>query len=168
MALAYRTSTHGRACALVVAVGLVAVACNSDLITEDIPATTSTSGPVTTEPPDPWDFTTSTTDPTTGEPGDLSCRSAISCLIQCAINIPPDSGPEPDLSCFLECQEGMTAEEVYDLFNFVNCVTDLCIEQGLCDPNDFGGDDCTGCYLNNLALDEPPGCEAAGQECMGP
>jgi len=163
MALAYRTSLHGL---LVALVGLGAVACNSDLFVETTTTSTST-GPVTTEPPDPWDFTTSTTDPTTGETGDLDCRSAIACMVQCALNLPPP-GPEPDLSCFLECQEGMSAQEVYDLFNFMNCVTDLCIEEGSCDPNDLGGDECTGCYINNLALDEPPGCEAAGQACMGP
>lgn len=165
MALAYRTLLHGLV-ATVVSLG--ALACNSDLILDDPTTTTSTTNPVTTEPPDPWDFTTSTTDPTTGDSGDLSCRSAIACLINCAINLPTEPTPEPDLSCFLECQDGMSAEEVYDLFKFINCVTDLCIENGSCDPNDLGGDECTGCYLNNLALDEPPGCEAAGQACMGP
>lgn len=165
MALAYRTLLHGLVATVV---SLAALACNSDLILDDPTTTTSTTNPVTTEPPDPWDFTTSTTDPTTGDSGDLSCRSAIACLINCAINLPTEPTPEPDLSCFLECQDGMSAEEVYDLFKFINCVTDLCIENGSCDPNDLGGDECTGCYLNNLALDEPPGCEAAGQACMGP
>ncbi len=165
MALAYRTLLHGLVATVV---SLAALACNSDLILDDPTTTTSTTNPVTTEPPDPWDFTTSTTDPTTGDSGDLSCRSAIACLINCALNLPTEPTPEPDLSCFLECQDGMSAEEVYDLFKFINCVTDLCIENGSCDPNDLGGDECTGCYLNNLALDEPPGCEAAGQACMGP
>ncbi|MEZ4450238.1 MAG: hypothetical protein R3B09_12245 [Nannocystaceae bacterium] len=145
---------------------MLALACNSDLYLEETTTTTtSTSGPITTDPPPPWDFTTSGTTGTTGPVGTLSCRSALSCLIQCALNIPQPPGPEPDLSCFLECEDGLSAEEVYDLFKFVNCVSNLCIDNGSCDPNDFGGDACTGCFIENLALDAPPGCEAEGMAC---
>ncbi|MCB9701844.1 MAG: hypothetical protein H6711_08130 [Myxococcales bacterium] len=166
MALAYRLSLPRLPSALLVT-GLLAAACNSDLVlVDDSTTSTSSTGPITTEPPPPWDFSTTAVDPTTGEPGDLSCRGAIACLINCALNVPTEPTPEPDLSCFLECEEGMSAEEVYDLFKFMNCVTDLCIETGACDPNDLGGDDCTACFLNNLALDEPPGCEAEGLACM--
>lgn len=157
----------GALASLTAALGLLALGCNSDLLLEETTTTTtSTSGPITTEPPPPWDFTTTTGTTTSSTTGPLSCRNALSCLIQCALNLPDPPGPEPDLSCFLGCQEGMSAEEVYDLFKFVNCVTDLCIETGKCDPNDFGGDDCTGCYINNLALEQPPGCEELGLACM--
>lgn len=158
---------RGALACLTAASSLLALGCNSDLYLEETTTTTtSTSGPITTEPPDPWNFTTSTGTTTTSTTGTLSCRTALSCLINCALNIPQPPGPEPDLSCFLECEEGLSAEEVYDLFKFVNCVSNLCIDTGDCDPNDFGGDDCTGCFIKNLAEEAPVGCEAEGLACM--
>ena len=164
MALAYRVTSPALRRALAAAV-VVALGCNSDLTLTEMSGTTEGPPPITTEPPPPWDFTTSTGDPTTGGTGDLSCRGAIACLLNCALNLPDPPGPEPDLGCFLACEEGMSAEEVYRLFKFINCVTNLCIDAGACDPNDLGGDACTGCLIENLALDQPPGCEDEGLAC---
>jgi hypothetical protein len=41
--------------------------------------------------------------------------------------------PEPDLTCFLECEPGLTTNEVLHLFRLTECVTNKCIEQGVCD-----------------------------------
>ncbi|MBK8265453.1 MAG: hypothetical protein IPK80_29515 [Nannocystis sp.] len=164
MALALRVTSPALRGAL--AAALMLAGCNSDLyLTETDTTTTTTSPPVTTVPPDPWDFTTSTGDPTTGEPGGLSCRGAIACLLNCALAIPPEPSQEQDLSCFLACEEGLTAEEVYRLFKFVDCITNLCVDAAACDPDDFGGDECNSCLINNLALDQPPGCEDEGLAC---
>jgi len=164
MALAFRVTLPALRCALA-AVVVATSGCNSHLGQVDTTTTTTGPPPITTQPPNPWDFTTSTGDPTTGGMGDLTCRGAIACLLNCALNVPPEPTPEPDLSCFLECEDGMTSEEVYDLFKFINCISNLCIDSGECDPNDLGGDVCTGCFINNLALDQPPGCEDEGLAC---
>ena len=40
---------------------------------------------------------------------------------------------ELDLTCFLTCEDGLTVAETLHLFRLTECVTNYCIDLGLCD-----------------------------------
>lgn len=117
-------------------------------------------------------FTTGEPDPstTTGPPPkpETTCRDALACLINCAINLPNPTPPEQDYGCFIECQEGLTTEEVLDLIRLTRCVGEYCTAQDKC-TNEPGADNsmCQSCVLVSLSATKPPvmGCEVQAMDC---
>jgi len=91
---------------------------------------TTTTGPVVTTT---GDDTTTTGGSSTTLPPDSTCQDAIECVIDCALELQTSMLPEPDLTCFLECEAGLNADEVLRLFRLSECVTNYCIDQGQCD-----------------------------------
>lgn len=103
-------------------------------------ASTSTTG-VTTGAVD--STSTSGSSSTTAEP-ENTCRDAIQCVQGCAVQLQVSMLPEPDFTCFLECEEGLTSEEVLDLFRLTECVTNECIALDQCDilvPSESTGEE---------------------------
>ncbi len=121
------------------------------------------------------------------------CREAIDCIVECATGLVVDDDPRPDLTCFLGCEEALSVDEALHLFELTECVTDLCIDAGVCDVlvatgtdtdggasgtgtgmgTDTGssggtGDDnrCLDCVLANLSDPEPLGCVGFAQACI--
>ncbi|MFV8748994.1 hypothetical protein ACNOYE_00425 [Nannocystaceae bacterium ST9] len=122
------------------------------------------------------------------ETGDTTCRDAIDCLIDCQYELIGNMDPEPDLSCFLECDKGLTVEEALALLKLGECIAGQCLEIGECagsqdttdgtssDSTDGTGSDSgtdtgptdTDCLLciAAYAMDpEPPGCMELAAEC---
>lgn len=105
-----------------------------------VAATTTGADTTTTLPPT---TTTSTTDPTTstgstGDP-DVTCRDAIDCIFECAAAVQAqtmDPNYEPDLSCFLECEEQLTVPEAKKLLLLANCASEQCAMMGDCGSSD--------------------------------
>lgn len=106
----------------------------------------------------------------TGEPPkpEATCRDALACLITCAINLPNPTPPEQDYGCFIDCQEGLTTEEVLDLIRLSKCVGQFCTADGKC-SNEPGADNsmCQSCLIVGLSATKPPvmGCEAEAMAC---
>lgn len=104
--------------------------------------------PVTTGPP-PAASTTSTTSGSSSSSGtpEVTCRDAIDCVVGCAGELQTSKLPEPDLTCFLECEEDLTVGEALHLFRLTECVTNKCVDQGVCDvlvPTDTTGSSSSG------------------------
>ncbi len=157
-------------------------------------ATTTTGEPTTTTT---TTGTTTTTDPTTGAAtttgSDVTCRDAIDCIFECAAAIQAqlssDPGFEPDLSCFLECEELLSVEEAYKLLKLGNCASDRCAEMGECSmgggssgtsggsdssgsstdggvpPPDGPLDPCIMCIFVLMLDEEYEGCSEFAMEC---
>lgn len=111
--------------ALGASLGLMGGCFDSDEKYQPAAVSTSTSGP----PPMTTSSSTSTSgsSSTTAEP-EVTCRDAIACVFGCVTELQTSMLPEPDLTCFLECEPGLTSEEVLDLFRLTECVTNVCIE----------------------------------------
>lgn len=129
---------------------------------------------------------------TEGNP-DLTCRDAIDCVVDCASELQQMDAAEPDLTCFLECEEGLTVEESLHLFELTECVSNKCIDIGVCDelePTGTAGEpdmgsgtgsgsggsgssggvspsQCLDCILSNI-FDEHPGgeCQPYADACV--
>jgi hypothetical protein len=106
-------------------VGLVAGCFDSDEKYRPAVDPTTTTGLIPTTSSD--STTTSGSSSTTAEP-DVTCRDAIACVFGCITQLQTSMLPEPDLTCFLECEPGLTADEVLHLFRLAECVTNVCIE----------------------------------------
>ncbi|MDC0717612.1 hypothetical protein [Nannocystis bainbridge] len=130
------------------------LACNSDDREVWAPSTTGTTEadptvvPVfTTEPPVE---STSTTEPT---PSDWSCRQALECSRDCALDLDAWDSFEGEWQlCFDKCLAPLTAAEWLALFDLFECVVPLCSAMPQCMPDDGT---CTACYLANLLAIEP-------------
>lgn len=127
----------------------------------------------------------------TSETGDTTCRDAIECLIECQYALIGNMDPEPDLSCFLECDKGLTVEEALALLKLGECIAAQCLEIGECAGTDMdtgtgtdtgtdtgtgtgtdtGTDtgpsdtDCLLCIAAYAMDPEPPGCMEQAAEC---
>lgn len=152
---------------------------------------TSTSGPITTTSSS---TSTSGSSSTTAEP-EVTCRDAIQCVFDCFTQLQLSMLPEPDLTCFLECEPGLTSEEVLDLFYLAECVTNVCIDSGDCEilvpseststgegsssgsssGTDTGTSSTTGpdattvclnCVVGGLMDMQPAGCIEVAAQCM--
>lgn len=147
--------------------------------------TTSSTG----LPPTTVDSSTSTSGgSSTTEEADRTCRDAIDCVVGCAIELQISMLPEPDFTCFLECEQGMTTEEVLHLYRLAECVTNQCIAAGNCDfliPEESTSSDggeggssstgdtdgtrppiCLNCVLGGMTDLEPPGCMELAAACI--
>ncbi len=151
---------------------------------------TSTTGPITTTSSSTTS-TTSGSSSTTAAP-DVTCRDAIDCVVGCAGQLQASMLPEPDLTCFLDCEEGLTVDEALHLFYLTECVTNVCIDNGTCDvlvptetstgssggsSSSSSGSDtgsttgppnpCLDCILSYM-LDKNPGgmCQSLADECV--
>lgn len=124
------------------------------------------------------------------EPG-YTCRDAIDCTVGCvAAMIEDQDPPELDLTCIQECQEGLAVDEALSLTYLTECVTNRCIEIGLCEAleprgsgsGESGTDSSTGgsgssgeappqqcidCIMAHL-LDVSPGgeCQQLADQCI--
>ena len=119
----------------------------------------------------------------TSETGDTTCRDAIDCLIECQYELIANDDPEPDLSCFLECDKGLTVEEALALLKLGECIAQQCLDAGECASADSGTDtgsgtdsgtgtdtgptdtDCLLCIAAYAMDPEPPGCMELAAEC---
>lgn len=119
----------------------------------------------------------------TSETGDTTCRDAIECLIECQYELIGNMDPEPDLSCFLACDVGLTVDEALALLKLGECIAAQCLEIGECagsqDTTDTGSDsgtdtgtdtgptdtDCLLCIAAYAMDPEPPGCMEQAAEC---
>jgi hypothetical protein len=164
----------------VVGLAVTGACFNSDDKLVDEPGTTTgeTYGPnpTTTEGGD---------ETTTGEDPEVDCEDAIDCLIGCSsVLLDEDFDPnEPDLSCFIECESGLSVEEALELLRLTECLTNRCVEAGACDTLDettggtTGGDTggtgdtdgpefpCLDCLSTLVQDPEPPGCTEEASAC---
>lgn len=98
-------------------------------------------------------------------PFETTCRDAIDCLIMCQSLAIIDPDPEPDLSCFLECDMGLSEEEAYLLIKLAECIGNKCAESGDCGPD--GTDmQCLTCIAANGNDPQPPGCLEEAAACQ--
>ncbi|PRQ01078.1 hypothetical protein ENSA5_27600 [Enhygromyxa salina] len=97
-------------------------------------------------------------------PAETTCRDAIECLITCQTIMLFNPQPEPDLSCFLECDKGLTTEEAYKLIKLAECIGNKCADEGACGP-DASDQDCLTCIAGNGNDPEPEGCIEEAEAC---
>lgn len=168
-------------------VWLLGACFDSDELYQPAAVSTSTTGPI---PTTSSSSSTSGSSSTTAAP-EVTCRDAIDCVVGCAAELQTSKLPEPDLTCFLECEEGLTVPEALHLFRLTECVTNKCIEQDVCDvlvptetstgTSSSGGDSsssgtstggvpanpCLDCILANM-LDPNPGgvCQELADLCI--
>ena len=100
----------------------------------------------------------------TGEP-ETTCRDAIECLVMCQAQALLNPEPEPDLSCFTECDMGLSTEEAYLLIKLAECIGQKCADEGACGP-DGTDNDCLTCIAANGQDPEPPGCQEEAAACI--
>ncbi|MEM6296435.1 MAG: hypothetical protein AAGA54_34530 [Myxococcota bacterium] len=141
------------------------------------PGTTSTGAvdPTTSTTIDEPGSSTSTIDNTTGEP-DITCRDAVACIQQCSLDLIVDPGIEPDLGCFLDCEEQLTVREAYHLLRLANCAAAECEQLDACMPdmgssggagsgNDGLLDPCLLCVFGLMTDTEPTVCVEFHELC---
>lgn len=140
--------------------------CTSDDLKAVTDGTTSTSGDDTTMG---VVFTTGAVDETTttGPPPDseTTCREALYCVLNCAINLPDPVPPEQEYGCFLECEGDLSTEEWLRLFAFSECLFNYCNNVTMECPDKDGEETCQMCLVSGLGDIPPMGCEIQGQEC---
>ncbi|NVB37203.1 hypothetical protein G6O69_05130 [Pseudenhygromyxa sp. WMMC2535] len=132
----------------------------ADEVSDD---TTTESGAVYSDETD-----TVTDDNWTAEetgPFETTCRDAIDCLVICQSLAIVDPDPEPDLSCFLECDMGLSEDEAYLLIKLAECIGNVCAESGDCGAE---SDDttCLTCIAAMATDPEPPGCMEEAAACQ--
>lgn len=98
-------------------------------------------------------------------PDETTCRDAIDCLITCQSILIFNPQPEPDLSCFLECDMGLNTEEAYKLIKLAECIGNKCADEGACGP-ESSDSDCLTCIAANGSDLEPPGCIEEAAACQ--
>ncbi len=83
--------------------------------------------------------------PTTST-GDATCRDAVDCVFDCAGELQQmvfNDVPEPELGCFLECEAGLSVDEVLTLLRLTECSANVCSDPAIFAPNpppcDFDG-----------------------------
>ncbi len=136
-------------------------------------------------PPSPWTTGQGASSSTGEKPvPEATCRDAVDCVFGCAAKLELPLPPEPDLTCFLECEDGLTEDEALLLLRLVDCVAGQCAEKGLCSAGTTGGassggatgdtgtgggggelDPCTNCILVNVQDPQPPGCLEEAAMC---
>jgi hypothetical protein len=100
----------------------------------------------------------------TGE-AETTCREAIDCLVMCQAAQLFNMDPEPDLSCFLECDMGLTVAEAYLLILLAECIGNKCTEEGACGP-EATNTMCLTCIAANGQDPQPEGCLEEAAACQ--
>jgi hypothetical protein len=106
-------------------------------------------------------------------PFETTCRDAIDCLVICLsmqIFMPQ---PEPDMSCFVECDKSLSPEEAYKLILLAECIGNKCSTDQDGDGPAFakcGGpmstqNSCLECIAENGQDLQPPGCLEEAAAC---
>lgn len=98
-------------------------------------------------------------------PAETTCRDAIDCLVMCQSAAIINPMPEPDLSCFLECDMGLTTPEAYLLIKLAECIGLRCAEDGACGP-DSSETQCLICIAAYGQDPQPPGCIEEAANCQ--
>jgi hypothetical protein len=98
-------------------------------------------------------------------PGETTCRDAIDCLVMCQSVLIFNMDPEPDLSCFLECDMGLTTAEAYLLIELAECIGNKCADSGECGPESTDNA-CLICIAINGQDPQPPGCIDEAAACQ--
>lgn len=98
-------------------------------------------------------------------PSETTCRDAIECLIECQADLIFNPQAEPDLSCFLECDQGLSTEEAYLLIKLAECIGNWCTEQGSC-GGDATENDCLICIASNGQDPQAEGCQEEAAACQ--
>lgn len=110
---------------------------------------------------------------TTGVP-DISCRDAVVCIQNCSFRLITDPGIEPDLGCFLECEEQLTVMEAYHLLRLANCAAEECEALESCMSSETGGadenssdliDPCLVCVFTLMSDQQPDVCQEFHELC---
>jgi hypothetical protein len=120
---------------LALALALSTTACfDSDDLSSDLELpNTSTQGPKPHPPPESETEETGPPPPDMGE-GDQTCGDAVECILDCAVELQANPNPEEvDLSCFFDCEEGLTVDEALLLVELGACVFQYCTDEGLCE-----------------------------------
>ena len=109
-------------------------------------------------------------------PPEVTCSDAVACVLDCANELGSvSSTDEVDLSCFFDCEAGLTVDEALKLIELGACVFDYCTGEGFCEatpedplaPLDPNGD-CIVCIGLYTAAPTPDGsCEAEFMACHG-
>ena len=151
--------------AIVASLGLAAGACFDS---DETSATSETSTSAGDTVVDYNDESGDTYDPNwTAEetgPGEIDCEDAIDCLIMCQIQLILDQSEEPDLSCFAECDQGLSTQEAVYLIELGECIGEVCVDMGLC-GNGASDDDCLLCIATLGQDPQPPGCLEEAAAC---
>lgn len=98
-------------------------------------------------------------------PSETTCRDAIDCLIECQADLIFNPQAEPDLSCFLTCDQGLSVEEAYLLFKLAECIGEQCTAEGEC-GGDATENECLICIASNGQDPQPPGCLEEAAACQ--
>ncbi|MEM7153258.1 MAG: hypothetical protein AAF799_10485 [Myxococcota bacterium] len=113
--------------------------------------------------------------------GSPSCAEALACMVACIETL---EFPEPDLSCVLGCERGISQPEALELLQLLECASQACEDEGLCegsgetdstdstsgDPTSASpGEDavCRDCFLAGLTEDAFDGACAEFQTACG-
>ena len=97
-------------------------------------------------------------------PSETTCRDAIECLIECQAELIFNPQAEPDLTCFLECDQGLSVEEAVLLSELAECIGDWCTQQGSC-GGDATENECLICIASNGQDPQAEGCIEEAAAC---
>jgi len=97
--------------------------------------------------------------------GETTCRDAINCLVMCQFEQILNNELEPDLSCFLDCDKGLSIDEAYLLIKLAECIGNRCAMLGECGP-DSTNNACLTCIAAHGQDPQPPGCLAEAAACQ--
>jgi hypothetical protein len=105
-------------------------------------------------------------------PGETTCRDAIDCLVVCQSMQIFNPQPEPDYSCFFQCDAGLTVEEAFKLIKLAECIGNKCSmdpdgagpEVAACGPESTENA-CLICIAENGSDPQPPGCLEEAAAC---
>jgi hypothetical protein len=98
-------------------------------------------------------------------PAETTCRDAIECLVMCQAAALINPQPEPDLSCLIDCDMGLTTEEAYLLIKLAECIGKKCADEGKCGPESTEND-CLICFAANGTDPQPIGCIDEAAACQ--
>jgi hypothetical protein len=97
------------------------------------------------------------------------------CLVMCQTNLFLDPEPDPDLSCFLECDMGLSTDEASELIELAGCIGDKCAMDpdgagpmlAACESESENADkDCLVCIVANGQDPQPIGCIEQAAACQ--
>jgi hypothetical protein len=105
-------------------------------------------------------------------PFETTCRDAIDCLVICLSAEIFNPQPEPDKTCFYECDKSLSPEEAYKLILLAECIGNKCAtdpdgdgpEVAPCGPESTDNA-CLSCIGSNGQDPQPVGCIEEAAAC---